>query len=124
MDTILESVEARLLAGESQLVSREEALAIADLPLSDNPNLFALACLVRARRVRRPFFTCAIINAKSGRCPENCAFCAQSVHHHTNAPEYGLVDTEILVRHAEEMARHGVARFGIVTSGTAISDTI
>lgn len=121
MNTLLETVERRLVAGEATLVSAGEAEAIAALPWSDNPDILALACLVRARRAR-PLFTCAIINAKSGRCPEDCAFCAQSAHHHTGAPEYPLVDTDTLVRHAVKMAENGVDRYGIVTSGTTISE--
>ena len=35
---------------------------------------------------------CSIVNAKSGACPENCRFCAQSAHHAAQVPEYGLLD--------------------------------
>lgn len=64
----------------------------------------------------RPF-TCGIINARSGRCTEDCAFCAQSRHYHTNTPVYPLVDKDTLLRRARELARHGVTRMGIVTAG-------
>lgn len=122
MNPLLETVERRLLAGESQLVSTAEAEAIARLPLRDTPDIMALACVVRAHRAKNPLFTCAIINAKSGRCPENCAFCAQSAHHHTDAPIYPLVTTDTILRHAETLAANGVNRFGIVTSGTTIGE--
>lgn len=66
-------------------------------------------------------FTCGIISAKTGRCSENCSFCAQSAHHKTNAPVHGLLDYEALSRRAEELSNNGVHRFGIVTSGHSLN---
>lgn len=65
-----------------------------------------------------PPFTCSIVNAKSGLCAENCAFCAQSSHYTTTAPVYPLMDASSLYRHAEHLASNGIAYMGIVTSGT------
>ncbi len=62
-------------------------------------------------------FACGIINAKSGRCSENCAFCAQSQHHITNAPVHPLVSQKALLERAYFLAENGVDRMGIVTSG-------
>ena len=121
MHTLLEKAAARIAAGTAPLENAAEAVELARLPRSENPDIFACAALARARYAG-PVFTCAIINAKSGRCAENCAFCAQSSFHHTDAPVYGLVGTDVLLKHAEEMAAHGVKRFGIVTSGTTVSD--
>ena len=118
---LLEAIASRLLRGETPLASREEAEALGQLPRSLNPDLFALAGLARAR-FAKPVFTCAIVNAKSGRCPEDCAFCAQSARHRTDAPVYPLADADTLFRKAEAAAACGAARFGIVTSGTALSD--
>lgn len=67
------------------------------------------------------FFSCGIINAKSGRCSEDCSFCAQSSYHKTNAPVYALVGEEKLYAHASRLAEAGVMRMGIVTSGAGPS---
>jgi biotin synthase len=64
---------------------------------------------------------CSIINAKSGKCPENCAFCAQSKHHKTNINIFPLISPEDILKKAKEMEKAGAQRFSIVTSGTAIS---
>jgi len=61
---------------------------------------------------------CAIINAKSGRCAENCAFCAQSGHFQTDAPVYPLKSREEIVAGAERAESEGSHCYGIVTSGT------
>lgn len=62
---------------------------------------------------------CAIINAKSGRCGEDCAFCRQSAHYGTDSPEYPLVDRETVLKAAQTMRRGGAGRFAVVTSGKA-----
>jgi len=63
---------------------------------------------------------CSIINAKSGRCAENCAFCAQSVHYHTAAPVYPLKSREEIVAGAISAQAEGSHCFGIVTSGSRL----
>ncbi|MEI7590070.1 MAG: biotin synthase BioB [Deltaproteobacteria bacterium] len=62
-------------------------------------------------------FTCGIINAKSGACSENCAFCAQSKHHNVAIEIYPLMDTDKILERAIVFAKAGVNKFGIVTSG-------
>ena len=121
MDPLLLRISARISAGETPL-SSAEALELAELPASHTLDILAVASLARAVRKPDAAFTCGIINAKSGRCPENCAFCAQSAHHTANAPIYPLCDTETLLKRAEELCAANVDRFGIVTSGTALSE--
>ena len=94
-DTLL-----RLLSGEEELWPHLEA----------------------ARRIRERHFgkrveTCAIVNAKSGRCPSDCSFCAQSARWKTGAPEYPLLSPDELLRAAERAATSGVDRFSFVISG-------
>ncbi|HBA55724.1 MAG TPA: biotin synthase BioB, partial [Syntrophorhabdus aromaticivorans] len=63
---------------------------------------------------------CCIVNAKSGVCPENCRFCAQSAHYHTDAPVYPLLPAKEIVEKARVARDCGAHFFGIVTSGTSI----
>lgn len=60
---------------------------------------------------------CSIINGRSGRCSENCKFCAQSAHHHTNCEEYGFLDQDTIVEGCAHAFRQGVNRYSIVTAG-------
>jgi biotin synthase len=61
---------------------------------------------------------CSIINAKSGRCQENCAFCAQSSHHQSSPPVYPLKTREEIIDGARLAQEEGSHCYGIVTSGT------
>lgn len=68
------------------------------------------------------FDICTIINAKSGRCSENCRFCSQSIHSHTASAVYPLLSTEKIVEQAKHDAAQGVLRFSIVTSGKRLTN--
>jgi len=61
---------------------------------------------------------CSIINAKSGRCQENCAFCAQSTHHQSSPPVYPLKSRQEIIDGAQQAQEEGSHCYGIVTSGT------
>ena len=98
-------------------LSRSLAEELIPLLAGPLPPVLALAGMAATAGGSAPF-TCGIINAKSGRCAENCAFCAQSGHHKTNTPVYGLIPREQLLQRALELAGAGVTYMGIVTSGT------
>jgi len=66
--------------------------------------------------------TCAIINARSGLCSEDCSFCAQSSHFDTGAPVYNFIDMAKIDAAAKDLAAKGVERFSIVTSGIGPND--
>ena len=68
------------------------------------------------------FDSCSIINAKSGKCPENCQWCAQSAHWHTDAPVYSLLEDEKIVEAALMCHERGIGRFSFVTSGRRLND--
>ena len=65
---------------------------------------------------------CTIINGKSGRCGENCKYCAQSAHNKTGIEEYEFLDTEAIVQEALANESEGVDRFAIVTAGRGLSN--
>jgi len=120
MHKALEHLSEKIIKGEP--LNEEKAAEIANLQGSDIFQLF-----VEANRVKEHFFgskvhLCSIINAKSGRCPENCSFCAQSSHHSANISEYPLVTTHEILEMAIEAEKTGSKCFGIVTSGTSISN--
>ena len=60
---------------------------------------------------------CSLINARNGKCSQNCKYCAQSSHYCTNIESYPLVDTDEVIKMAQESKTNHVSRFAIVTSG-------
>lgn len=105
---------------EGRKVTLETVLKIAHETETDE--LYRAAAEITESCAPRKFDLCSIINAKSGRCPEDCKWCAQSAHYHTGAQEYGLVSEEECLRHASANEAAGIGRFSIVTSGRKLSD--
>ena len=56
----------------------------------------------------------ALINAKSGRCPEDCSFCAQSSFYDTGITKYPLLPKEVLVENAKKAKDAGATSFCLV----------
>ena len=63
---------------------------------------------------------CTIINGRSGRCSEDCKYCAQAACHHTGVEEYAFLPAEEILNSALANEQAGVNRFSIVTSGRAL----
>lgn len=104
---------------QGKQITLEEAVWLYQQPLE---KLYRKADEIRAHFCSNRFDICTIINGKSGRCSENCRFCAQSIHNHTNAEEYPLLPTEEIVIKAKKNDEQGVLRYSIVTSGKRLSD--
>ena len=97
----------------------DEALSLMrSLSLED---LCALAHALRLRYQGKRVDMCSIMNARSGKCGEDCKWCSQSRFHHTDIEVYPLVDAESALREAVHNASKGVSRFSLVTSGRALS---
>ena len=64
---------------------------------------------------------CSIINGRSGRCPEDCKYCAQSAHNHTDCEVYDFLPEEKIVEACKMNESEGVDRFSIVTAGKALT---
>lgn len=100
-------------------ISAEEAMKLYEEPLEE---LCAKADEIRRTFCADTFDICTIINGKSGRCPENCRFCAQSSHCRTNTETYPLLSSDEIAAQAKADDDRGVLRFSIVTSGRRLSD--
>ena len=107
----------KVLEGAS--LTRQEALELYGAPLKP---LCRKADEIRRHYCSNRFDLCTIINGKSGRCPENCSFCAQSAHSHTGAAVYPLLSDRELLEGARQNAGRGVLRYSIVTSGKRLTD--
>lgn len=101
------------------LINKEEAKSLLTYDLTTLAN-----CADELRRyfLGDKFDLCSIVNGKSGKCSEDCKFCAQSSFHKTNTEVYPLLDTQYLLKDAKHHKEKQVRRYSIVTSGRKLSD--
>lgn len=65
---------------------------------------------------------CTIINGRSGKCGEDCKFCAQSCHHTTDISSHVFLKTEEIVKDCKKQEIQGVHRYSIVTAGRTLGE--
>jgi biotin synthase len=118
MRNFVQKVSEDIIAGG--VLAAGDALRLSEACGPDLHLMFAEASRIREHFKGSSASLCSIINAKSGRCPENCAFCAQSSAHTTNVQVYPLVDEDEIVRCAHSAEQNGARCYGIITSGTGI----
>jgi len=113
--------EIRSAAEHGVAVSGKIALAILNSTQSEFPEIMSAAKIMRRKYFGDRVIMCSILNAKSGACPENCRFCAQSVHHRTGIEIYNLRSSSQIVKAFKTAARFPITHFGIVTSGESLN---
>ncbi len=91
---------------------------LASMPL---PWLMEKALKTKLKYRGSRFSLCTIMNARSGRCTEDCAFCAQSARYNTSIAAYSLRSSDEAVREAERARNAGAERFSLVTSGRGMN---
>lgn len=79
------------------------------------------ADMIREKFVGDKVDLCSIINGRSGRCPEDCKYCAQSAYNHTDCEVYDFLPEETIVEACKMNESEGVDRFSIVTAGKALT---
>lgn len=117
---LIDSMIDAALSGEG--ISREQALELGTLDHEELLYLFEGTDRVRDKHLGNAVKICSIVNAKSGKCQEDCGFCAQSSKFQTDSPEYPLLNPDEILAAAKEAEAFGSNEFSIVTSGTAITD--
>ena len=111
------------IINEKYEITREEAIFLSRIPNNDMETLnllFDAADQIREAFCGKYFDLCTIINAKSGKCSENCKYCAQSSHFKTGTEVYGLVSKELALCEAKKNEVEGAHRFSLVTSGRGL----
>jgi len=104
---------------EGRALDADAVRAVTGCAGAELPRLLEGARAVRTKYFRQDLQLCAIVNAKSGACTEDCAFCAQSARHRTQSPRHGFLDPQEIAHAASAMKARGASRFGIVASGLA-----
>ncbi len=106
----------RALLEERRALTKDEVLDVANLPLDDLPDLIALAHRVRLAYQGPAVELESLINAKSGACAEDCAFCSQSAHFETDVEVFPFLDLDEILAAARETKDAGATQFCIVVA--------
>jgi biotin synthase len=101
-------------------LTEEQGLLLAELDSEHTTGLLFAANAITRAMGHRPF-TCAITNAKSGTCSQDCTFCAQSGHYETGSPTHPLLPLEELIQRGLAMHEAGAKCYSLVTSGLRLS---
>jgi biotin synthase len=117
---MIETLEEKILGGGS--ITKEEAFSVAGISGHDVFKLFVSANRIRSHFLGERAGLCSIVNAKSGACPEDCSFCAQSFKSTSEVDVYPLLDKDVVLGRAREAKKAGVQRFSIVTSGKRVTE--
>ncbi|AFS77167.1 biotin synthase BioB [Gottschalkia acidurici 9a] len=123
MKNFINQIKNKVLEGSN--IDYKEALKLISIDNGDIDNLKLL--LDGADQIREKYNgdkvdMCSIMNAKSGKCSEDCKFCAQSGHYTTGINEYSLINYDEAYQRVSEMEQKGVDRFSLVTSGKGVTD--
>lgn len=92
------------------MIDKQELLRLYNLDLDE---LLKLS----SKYVKDEIEFCSLINARNGKCSQNCKYCAQSSHYRTHIDSYPLVKIEEVRKAALDAKLHKASRFAIVTSG-------
>jgi biotin synthase len=115
---VIEKYMDRVLAGHD--LEFGEALELA--AKAHPAELYQAADELRQKLHKNSLDLCSIVNAKSGKCTENCKFCAQSAHYEVEVATYDVVDVVKAITLAKENEQFGVQRFSLVTAGREVSE--
>ena len=91
-------------------MDKEKLLKLYNLPLDE---LLKIA----KKYTFQEFEFCSLISARTGKCSQDCKYCAQSTHYNTEIHTHPLVNTKEVIKAAKESKKNGAINFAIVTSG-------
>lgn len=116
-------LKERILQGGR--ITFDEAKRLIDIPVSDRGTIDHL--IDAAREITQKISSidadlCSLVNAKSGNCTEDCAFCAQSSHYQTGVNTYEILDEESILKSGQAAEARGVDRFCVVTAMGVLRD--
>ncbi len=98
-------------------IDKETALSVLNCSEEEFNEILKITKNVTEKFYSKRIDLCAIINAKSGLCSQDCLFCSQSSVSKAEIQKYPLIDHKMIYKSALEAEKCGAKRFGIVTAG-------
>lgn len=110
----------RIIAGGH--ITREEALAVLQLPDEDTYPLVAAAGRVRRHFHGNTMKVNYLVNLKSGKCPEDCFYCSQRLGSEADVLKYTWLSHDDALAAANAGIAAGAGRVCLVASGRGPSN--
>jgi biotin synthase len=120
MESFWKRIRQEALSGRG--IDAQDALMVLKLPQGEIWRLLDVSETVRRHFKGDQIRLCSIVNAKSGLCSEDCAFCSQSLRSSAAIKKYPLLEEEDIVNAAWDAKRSGAREFSIVTSGFSMNN--
>lgn len=98
-------------------ITVDEARELAVCDITRLPEIMLLSNSVTSRCHERGVYLCGITSARTGACPEDCSFCAQSVYSEYPVPPRTRIDPQKILESARRAEAGGASEFCIVISG-------
>ena len=89
--------------------TRPEIAALFDLPFTEL--VFRAATIHRENHAPDQVQLCTLLSIKTGGCPEDCGYCAQSVKADAGVEATKLMDVQAVLQSAAQAKDHGSQRF-------------
>ena len=118
MNNFLHELENAVI-NENHKVTKEEAIQLYETEQASE--LFGAADRIRKSCCTNSSSVCSIINAKMGKCGENCKYCAQSAHWKTSCQTTSIIQPQESIKFCERALENHVSRISLVTSGRGLS---
>lgn len=117
MNKKIQALAERVIETPDYKLSSTDASLLLSAHGTDVFDMIFFAGKIREKYKGNTVFSCSIINAKSGHCTEDCAYCAQSGHHDTGVPVYPMLDQKQILETAQRLEGAGATHFSMVMSG-------
>jgi len=121
MKNFLYDIGGKVLDGSG--IKSDEALRVLETDSSDLFILLSLTDKIRQKFKSNKVRLCSIVNAQSGLCSEDCAFCAQSSVSNADINKYHIISENEIVKSAEVSEKFGANEFSIVMSGYGLKNS-
>lgn len=113
---IIDRLKEKVLAGGE--ITYDEGVSL--ITTADIDALYDASAEITRKFCAKVFDSCSIVNVKSGKCSENCKWCAQSAHFQTGCETYDLLSRDECLEAARYNKAKGVKRFSLVASGRSV----
>jgi len=113
---ILYRVSQKLIH-RNEHISYNDAIEICNLGLEEIIDLVILSSEVTSANHEKGVYLCSIMSVRTGACPEDCSFCAQSIFNRPLYPYEPFREPGEILQSAIRAEKEGASEFCIVSSG-------